>query len=61
MIAGYHSERSWVVGRTREQQAEAARLDAATGTPIELADANTRAVFGGYISGYDIQRSASDA
>jgi type I restriction enzyme R subunit len=27
-----------------------------TGTPIELADANTRAVFGDYISIYDIQR-----
>ena len=28
-----------------------------TGTPIELQDANTRAVFGDYISIYDIQRS----
>ena len=31
-----------------------------TGTPIELQDANTRAVFGDYISIYDIQRSVSD-
>ena len=31
-----------------------------TGTPIELQDANTRAVFGGYISVYDIQRSVED-
>ncbi len=31
-----------------------------TGTPIEKADANTRAVFGDYISIYDIQRSVAD-
>ena len=31
-----------------------------TGTPIELEDANTRAVFGEYISIYDIQRSVED-
>ena len=31
-----------------------------TGTPIEQADANTRAVFGEYISVYDIQRSVED-
>ena len=31
-----------------------------TGTPIELKDANTRAVFGNYISIYDIQRSVED-
>jgi type I restriction enzyme R subunit len=31
-----------------------------TGTPIEKADANTRAVFGDYISVYDIQRAVSD-
>ncbi len=31
-----------------------------TGTPIELADANTRAVFGDYISVYDIQRAVED-
>jgi type I restriction enzyme R subunit len=31
-----------------------------TGTPIELADANTRAVFGEYISIYDIQRAVQD-
>ncbi len=31
-----------------------------TGTPIELADANTRAVFGDYISIYDIQRAVAD-
>jgi type I restriction enzyme R subunit len=31
-----------------------------TGTPIELEDANTRAVFGDYISVYDIQRSVED-
>ncbi len=31
-----------------------------TGTPIELEDANTRAVFGDYISIYDIQRSVND-
>ena len=31
-----------------------------TGTPIEHEDANTRAVFGDYISVYDIQRSVED-
>ena len=31
-----------------------------TGTPIELADANTRAVFGDYINVYDIQRAVED-
>ena len=31
-----------------------------TGTPIELEDANTRAVFGEYISVYDIQRAVAD-
>ena len=31
-----------------------------TGTPIELADRNTRAVFGNYISVYDIQRAVED-
>ena len=31
-----------------------------TGTPVELQDANTRAVFGDYISIYDIQRSVQD-
>jgi type I restriction enzyme R subunit len=31
-----------------------------TGTPIELADANTRSVFGDYISVYDIQRAVQD-
>jgi type I restriction enzyme R subunit len=31
-----------------------------TGTPIELADKNTRAVFGDYISIYDIQRAVQD-
>ena len=31
-----------------------------TGTPIEKTDANTRAVFGDYISVYDIQRVVED-
>jgi type I restriction enzyme R subunit len=31
-----------------------------TGTPIELTDANTRAVFGEYIDVYDIQRAVED-
>jgi type I restriction enzyme, R subunit len=31
-----------------------------TGTPIELTDKNTRAVFGDYISVYDIQRAVED-
>jgi type I restriction enzyme, R subunit len=31
-----------------------------TGTPIEPADANTRAVFGDYISVYDIERAVQD-
>jgi len=31
-----------------------------TGTPIELADKNTRAVFGNYISVYDIERAVKD-
>ncbi len=31
-----------------------------TGTPIEVADRNTRAVFGNYVSIYDIQRAVQD-
>jgi hypothetical protein len=31
-----------------------------TGTPIEKTDANTRAVFGNYVSVYDIQRAVVD-
>ncbi|MCR4317473.1 MAG: type I restriction endonuclease subunit R [Planctomycetes bacterium] len=31
-----------------------------TGTPIELADANTRSVFGDYVSIYDIERAVKD-
>lgn len=31
-----------------------------TGTPIEQADANTRAVFGDYVSVYDIERAVKD-
>jgi type I restriction enzyme R subunit len=31
-----------------------------TGTPLELTDRNTRAVFGDYISVYDIQRAVED-
>ncbi|MGH8609690.1 MAG: type I restriction endonuclease subunit R, partial [Gammaproteobacteria bacterium] len=31
-----------------------------TGTPIELTDKNTRAIFGDYISVYDIQRAVED-
>jgi len=31
-----------------------------TGTPLELADKNTRAVFGDYISVYDIERAVKD-
>src|SRR5690606_750504 len=31
-----------------------------TGTPVELQDASTRAVFGDYISIYDIQRAVQD-
>ena len=31
------------------------------GTPIETTDANTRAVFGDYISIYDIQRAVADS
>ncbi len=31
-----------------------------TGTPLELSDKNTRAVFGDYISVYDIQRAVTD-
>ena len=31
-----------------------------TGTPVELSDKNTRAVFGDYISVYDIQRAVQD-
>ena len=31
-----------------------------TGTPIELTDKNTRAVFGDYISIYDIERAVKD-
>jgi type I site-specific restriction-modification system R (restriction) subunit len=36
------------------------RLPPVTGTPIEKTDANTRAVFGDYISIYDIQRAFAD-
>ena len=35
-------------------------LPTVTGTPIEKTDANTRAVFGDYISIYDIQRAVAD-
>ena len=31
-----------------------------TGTPIELTDKNTRAVFGDYVSVYDIERAVKD-
>lgn len=31
-----------------------------TGTPVEKTDANTRVVFGDYISVYDIQRAVTD-
>ncbi len=31
-----------------------------TGTPIELKDANTRAVFGDYIDIYDIKQAVDD-
>ena len=31
-----------------------------TGTPVEKSDANTRAVFGDYISVYDIQQAVAD-
>src|SRR5690606_28761048 len=31
-----------------------------TGTPVEATDKNTRAVFGDYISVYDIQRAVED-
>jgi type I restriction enzyme R subunit len=36
------------------------RLPPVTGTPIEKTDANTRAVFGDYISICDIQRAVAD-
>ena len=36
------------------------RLPPVSGTPIEKTDANTRAVFGDYISIYDIQRAVAD-
>ncbi len=35
-------------------------LPPVTGTPIEKTDADTRAVFGDYISIYDIQRAVAD-
>ena len=35
-------------------------LSVFTGTPIELTDRNTRAVFGDYISIYDIQQAVDD-
>ena len=35
-------------------------MDTYAGTPIEKTDANTRAVFGDYISVYDIQRAVQD-
>ena len=35
-------------------------LPPVTGTPIEKTDANTRAVFGDYISIYDIQRAVAE-
>ena len=36
------------------------RLPPVTGAPVEKTDANTRAVFGDYISIYDIQRTVAD-
>ena len=50
----------------RRTRAQSTRLAANTsfigftGTPIEKTDANTRAVFGDYISIYDIQRAVAD-
>ena len=37
-----------------------AKIDGFTGPQIEKTDANTRAVFGDYISIYDIQRAVAD-
>ena len=41
-------------------RSEVPRAPRFIGTPIELADASTRAVFGDYISVYDIQRAVVD-
>src|SRR5205807_4523098 len=46
--------------RTRAAPLPNASFIGFTGTPIEKTDANTRAVFGDYISIYDIQRAVAD-
>ena len=46
--------------RTHARRPARASFIGFTGTPIEKADANTRAVFGDYISVYDIQRAVED-
>jgi hypothetical protein len=42
------------------EQSGASFIIGFTGTPIELQDANTSAVFGDYITVYDIQRAVQD-
>src|SRR3970040_2260288 len=49
-----------VAPRHRRAALPHASFIAFTGTPIELTDKNTRAVFGDYISIYDIQRAVQD-
>ena len=48
------------VARHMRDALPAASFVGFTGTPIEKADANTRAVFGDYISIYDIARAVED-
>ena len=64
MIAdeAHHSQYDFIDGFARHMRDALphASFIGFTGTPIELADANTRAVFGDYISVYDIQRAVQD-
>ena len=58
----HHSQYDFVDGYARHMRGALpnASFVGFTGTPIELQDANTRAVVGDYISIYDIQRSVED-
>jgi len=58
----HRSQYDFIDGFARHMRDALSRASfiAFTGTPIELADRNTRAVFGDYISVYDIQQAVYD-
>ncbi len=65
MIAdeAHRSQDNFIDGFARQMRAALpnASFIAFTGTPLEPADKNTPAVFGDYISIYDIQRAVEDS